>query len=127
MTLSNGQVVVALDFDGVVHDYHGWNGGVLGVPLPGAKELVEALLAKGAYVVLHTTRNARDIEPWLVNAGFPSLPVYNEKRRRIDVFVDDRAVAFAPELIQDREAVEAFTSALVSFQPHWRRTPPSTT
>ena len=97
MSLPDGRQVIAFDFDGVLHDYHGWNGGTLAGPLPGMLYLVDQLRAEGAYVVIHTTRKAEDIAPWLAKHGFPDLPVYHEKWQRIDVFVDDRAVRYTPE------------------------------
>ena len=127
MTLQNGQKVVAFDFDGVIHDYHGWNGGKLGHPTPGMFAVIERLRAAGAHVVLHTTRKAEDITPWLIDHGFGAMDVYNEKWSRIDVFVDDRACAFSPALVSDESgpySVEGFVARLMRFEPHWR---PATT
>lgn len=116
MSLPDGRRVIAFDFDGVLHEYHGWNGGKLAGPMPGMLYLVETLRANGAYVVIHTTRKAEDIAPWLKEHGFPEMDVHNEKWSRIDVFVDDRAVEFDPMKDPDTYATE-----LLNFQPHWRR------
>ena len=117
MSLQDGRKVIALDFDGVLHEYHGWNGGVLSAPIPGMLLLVDTLRAEGAYVVVHTTRDRSTVHRWLSEHGFPELEVYNEKWKRIDVFVDDRAVCFTPEWLND---VALFARRLLDFEPHWK-------
>jgi hypothetical protein len=49
MSLPDGRKVIALDFDGVLHDYHGWNHGMLKDEIPGMILLVDTLVAEGAY------------------------------------------------------------------------------
>jgi len=120
MSLPNGRKVIAFDFDGVLHEYHGWNEGKLGAPIPGMLYVVDSLRAEGAYVVIHTTRQAHEIQPWLAEHGFPDLPVYNEKWSRIDLFVDDRAYAFNPQCASEENA-DAFVRTMLDFQPYWRR------
>lgn len=120
MSLPDGRRVVAFDFDGVLHEYHGWNGGKLNGPLPGMQALIQQLIEAGAHVVVHTTRKAEDIGPWLAeHYGISREYVYNEKWSRIDVFVDDRAVQFTPALVGDGAATDAFARRLLDFQPHW--------
>ena len=70
MTLPNGQKVVALDFDGVLHRYHGWNEGKLDVPISGMTHLVDLLMVKhGCHVVVHTTRAKDVVQTWLAKYG----------------------------------------------------------
>jgi histidinol phosphatase-like enzyme len=121
MTLENGQKVIALDFDGVLHEYHGWNAGKLAGPIPGMVDLVIALRQAGAAVIVHTTREEAVVRPWLTEHGFPELTVTNTKWSRIDVFVDDRAHEFHPNSVHDRLAVESYAKYLLGFQPYWRR------
>lgn len=121
MTLPNGQKVVAFDFDGVLHEYHGWNDGKLNGPIPGMLLLVDSLRAEGAYCVIHTTRDKTTVEGWLREHGFPDMDVYNTKWQRIDVFVDDRAFAFHPCFLETPETIAALKETLLNFQPHWRR------
>lgn len=121
MSLQDGRKVVALDFDGVLHDYHGWNGGKLSGPIPGMQGVVAQLIEAGAHVVVHTTRKADDIGLWLAeHYGISREYVYNEKWSRIDVFVDDRAVRFTPDLVADSDAAGRFARALLDYEPHWR-------
>lgn len=124
MTLENGQKVIALDFDGVLHDYHGWNEGKLGQPIPGMRDLVARLTSGGASVVIHTTREPQVVRPWLEQYGFPDVTVTNLKWSRIDVFVDDRAHEFHPNSVHDQLAVESYAKYLLAFQPYWRRGKP---
>jgi len=120
MTLPNGQRVIAFDFDGVLHEYHGWNGGKLLGPIPGMRETVALLFRAGAHVVIHTTRRKEDVQPWLAEHRFPPLDVLNEKWSRIDVFVDDRAIGFDPAVVKGEEEIQPFVKWLLRFQPHWR-------
>jgi hypothetical protein len=84
---------VALDFDGVLHSYTGWNEGKLNEPMPGALESVERLIQDGCKVVLYTTRKPVDTYMWLAHYGFPQLDIHNEKPKA-HVYLDDRAVTF---------------------------------
>lgn len=120
MTMPDGRKVIAFDFDGVLHEYHGWNDGLLGEPMPGMFELVTSLLAVGAHVVVHTTRDKDVVQGWLDAKWGLTLDVYNTKWQRIDVFVDDRAFHFTPALLSDRASLLA---QLLNFQPHWRAEP----
>lgn len=120
MTLPDGRKVIAFDFDGVLHEYHGWNDGKLAGPIPGMLLLVDELHARDVYCVVHTTRDKTTVEGWLREHGFPDMDVYNTKWQRIDVFVDDRAWAFTPSLVETPEALNAFAEMLRTFQPYWR-------
>ena len=125
MSLPDGRKVIAFDFDGVLHEYHGWNGGVLGKPMPGMQDLVARVVAAGAHVVVHTTRKAEDIGLWLAeHYGISREYVYNEKWSRIDVFVDDRAVYYAPYLTRDGEATDRLARYLLAYEPHWKGAQP---
>lgn len=57
---------IALDFDGVIHDYSlGYTGHVPeGGPLPGALEFVQELLREGWSVYVHTCRALPEQEGW---------------------------------------------------------------
>ena len=122
MTLPDGRKVIAFDFDGVLHEYHGWNGGLLGEPIEGMRYLIDVLRAEGAYTVIHTTRDKATVQAWLVTHGFPVMNVYNTKWSRIDVFVDDRALHFHPNFVAEGHA-DMFARQLLDFQPYWRTTP----
>ena len=102
---------IALDFDGVLHDYHGWNNGVLNGPISGAREAVETLQDQFTTVIF-TTREATTVRAWLKEHEFPPLEVTREKPLCI-VLVDDRALRFqgvwTPQVIAE----------IVGFRTHW--------
>ena len=87
---------VAVDFDGVIHQYSGWKGpDVLDGPIPGAREFLAELVARGYRVVIMTTRPAKFVEPWLRLHHMADMvdQVTSEKVTAI-AYVDDRAVRF---------------------------------
>ena len=89
-------MLVALDFDGVLHDPERVAPGQrMGVPVDGALESVRALVAAGHTLIVHTARENRGdhVTKWLNYFGFPALPV-TQVKPNADVFVDDRAVRF---------------------------------
>ena len=90
--------VVSLDFDGVIHEYLGWQGSdVFNAPMPGAVEGCHKLVDKGYTLYVLTAReesNHPAIKDWLRQNGFPEeIEVTNVKRPAVWYF-DDRAVRF---------------------------------
>jgi hypothetical protein len=101
---------VAVDFDGVIHDYNrGWSDGTIyGDPLPGSLEALRTLLEKYA-VFVHTTRDPHQVGAWLYERGFDCVPdpggfeFWNEQgapllitQRKLPAiaYIDDRAIRF---------------------------------
>jgi trehalose-6-phosphatase len=66
---------IALDFDGVLHSYAGYKGGLISGPIPGAVNAVNKLLAAGHTVVVFSTRPRPTIVDWLGLHGCPALEV----------------------------------------------------
>lgn len=106
---------IALDFDGVIHQYKGWNEGKLGKPIPGAREAVNTLMEKGYKVVIHSTRSMQQIRSWLHNYGFPSLDISVVKPMCL-VLVDDRALKF------DGVWTPGFIDKITGFETYWEAT-----
>lgn len=103
---------IALDFDGVLHRYTGWNGPVpTGEPIPGALEACVELMKK-FQLVIFTTRDAEKTSFWLRKHGFPALEVTNTKPICI-LLVDDRAVTF------DGEWTHQFLDRIKDFRAYW--------
>lgn len=123
----SGRARIALDFDGVLHEYAGWNEGRLGDPIAGARRMVEALAAQGAEVVVFSARasdaaGAGAIVDWLERHGFPDLPVTSSKLPEFTLIVDDRAARFGRyELDWMRERPEGFAAHLLAMRPYWAR------
>ena len=91
---------IVLDFDGLLHSYRrGWTGPVPeDDPVPGAQGFVRAVQERGYEVLVVTTRAAtragrEGTEFWLLQHGFPVLPVRSDKPPAV-LYVDDRAFRF---------------------------------
>ncbi len=111
---------VCLDLDGVLAEYHGWEGpDHIGPPLPGALKFAKTV-AKLADIVIFTGRCSEEpgdrdvvqsISPgqmrikvidWLEKNGFPFADVYiGQGKPRVHAFIDDRAVPCSPQLDPD--------------------------
>jgi len=110
--LTRRRRTIALDFDGVLHRYNGYNNGLINGPIPGAREAVEQLLRRGHTVVVFSTRDQAIITTWLAQHGFPPLEV-TDRKRPFYVIVDDRAFCF--EGLWDAQTVQS----LERFAPYW--------
>jgi hypothetical protein len=108
---------VAMDLDGVLAEYHGWDGAdQIGQPLPGALEFAKKV-AKLADIVIFTGRCSEEpgadsefmqtmnagqmrvrVIDWLEKHGFPFVDVYvGQGKPRVNAIIDDRAVACQPQ------------------------------
>ena len=72
---------IAIDFDGVLHRYSGYKGGVIDGPIKGARSAIGSLMRQGHTVVVFTTRDKALVEPWLAEHGFPPMHVSTVSRR----------------------------------------------
>lgn len=106
---------VAIDFDGVLHQYTGWKGAdALDDPMPGAQEFLVELVGRGYRVVVHTTRPAKYVDPWLQQYHMDDLvDLVTDKKVPAIAYVDDRAVRFWGEW------AEVLT--LIEQPPWWKR------
>lgn len=98
---------IIFDFDGVIHQYGGWQGPEVidGGPVPGIKEAIKEI-RKTYRVVIYSTRcNSGDrlrcnkttgqvaIEKWLLKHDIEVDEVVN-KKVPAKVMIDDRAICF---------------------------------
>jgi hypothetical protein len=94
-----GEKIIALDFDGVIHNYTEWTGAMpTGDPVPGALETVWWLKQAGYELFILSARvdhpmGKACIEEWMHDHGFPQLRVTLEKAHA-DLYVDDRGFRF---------------------------------
>lgn len=92
---------IAVDFDGVIHEYsRGWQGGeIYDGPVEGAIEAICNLYGKGYEIVILTTRtNWSEIKQWFcrhlpANQECPEFTVTNIKPPAI-AYIDDRGIRF---------------------------------
>lgn len=103
---------ILLDFDGVLHDYHGWNGGVIGEPLPRARGACFILERHYELVVFTSRENHEEILAALKRWGFPKMRVTNLKEPAF-LQIDDRALCFT-------EWTDELLAAIQAFRPHWQ-------
>lgn len=108
---------VAIDFDGVLADYHGWQGMEhLDPPIPGAAEFLWRVKWAGYDIVIFSTRGAdrpEAIRAWLRENGAPdNIQITNIKPPAL-VYIDDRAHRF------DGDWESAF--AAITAKPHWQQ------
>lgn len=100
---------VAVDLDGVLARYDGWKGvEVIGEPIPGAREFMMDIVARGFNVVVHSARcSAQNGDPnvaadvigkWLRLHQIPYTRIHTERGKPIAfAYVDDRAVPCEPQ------------------------------
>lgn len=104
---------IAIDFDGVLHKYSGWDGGTpKGLSFDMAREACKRL-SQNYRLVLFTTRTKEQVEDWLKANGFDMFAqVTNEKVPWV-CLLDDRVIQFKG--VWDHELIEA----LEKFKAHW--------
>lgn len=111
--MSRDKRTIAVDFDGVLHEYNGYQNGLIQGAQAGAWEAVKHLRQQGHTVVVFTTRSADLVARWLKDHGFPELEVSNVKRP-FWAIVDDRAIRFDGNW-------ERTLAELEDFEPFWVR------
>ena len=111
--MSRAKRTIAIDFDGVLHQYNGFKGAdVFSDPMPHARERVEELLARGHEVVVFTTRIAALVREWLQKHEFPALSVTCVKQP-FWLIIDDRALRF------DGDWAKLTVADIESAEPYW--------
>lgn len=91
--------ILAIDFDGVIHDIkHPVPGRRMGPPMDGAKEALDEFASEGYKIIIFTVRagtksSVKAVEDWLNYYIIPFDEVTNIKPNA-DVFIDDRAIHF---------------------------------
>ncbi|MHA1145517.1 MAG: hypothetical protein ACTSRW_12315 [Candidatus Helarchaeota archaeon] len=96
---------IAVDFDGVIHEYHGWQGeNVLNNPMPGAREYMQKLRDDGWVIIVYTCRsNISIVREYLIKHDIP-FDFINEnpyqpggigdKKIFAHIYLDDRGLRF---------------------------------
>lgn len=94
---------IAVDMDGVLTEYNGWNGGELGRPIPLMIERVRGWLDEGIEVRIFTSRcgkvypdqvesNCRQIQLFCITHFKRLLQITNEKDQNMIAIFDDNAI-----------------------------------
>lgn len=113
---SSGKRTIAVDFDGVIAEYNGWQGRyTLGEPRLDVLQALSILHAEGWRIVIHTTRAAEDIREYLDQNDV----VYDEINRNSEysvggmkpvatVYWDDRALYYSGNALKDLNKIRNF-------------------
>jgi len=103
------KVIVAVDFDGVLHKYSkGWhNGKIYDEPFENAALAMGIMLDKGFEVVIFSTRSydrkqdgviekgqIKEMKDWLDRNNIPYSRIATEPKPYAQVYLDDRALRF---------------------------------
>ena len=113
---SDRQLTIAVDFDGVLAEYEGWKGsGVLGTPRKDVVEVLRILRGDGWKIIIHTTRSATEITPYLALHEIPFDEInrnsaYNNLGSKpvATIYWDDRSLCYSGDAFQDLAAIRNF-------------------
>lgn len=86
---------MAVDFDGVLHEYTGWDGNPpKGKPIEGCGRALAAIRDAGFAVIVFSARETWAVEKWLQRHGLAHLvdSVTDVKPKSALAFFDDRGV-----------------------------------
>ena len=90
-------MIIAVDFDGVIHDHKNpVEGKRMGLPIEGALPGLKSLKARGDTVIIHSCRggNPQLIEEWMNYHGIPYYDSITNIKPTADVYLDDKAIRF---------------------------------
>ena len=106
---------IALDFDGVLNNYKGYDGDNLGMPRPGAKEFLQEL-SKDYNIIIFSARRYTKIIRWLNKYNLQQYicNVTGYKPRNVVAFIDDRGITFNGNYQETLEQIKY-------FKPHWEK------
>lgn len=116
--------VIALDFDGVIATYAGFNGHHdVQEPNPEVIKAIGLLKEQGCKILVHSTRGDAFIKEYCEKFSIPvdyinrrpDLEGKNPGKPIAFVYVDDRAIQYKGQ------AAEELVSEITDFQTHWRR------
>lgn len=92
------RLTIAIDFDGVLHDYlHPVEGRRMGNPIQGSLNALKALHDDEHTIIIFTCRGERPdhIADWLKYFGFAKYyDAITDHKPEADIYLDDRAIRF---------------------------------
>ena len=88
-------MIIAVDFDGVIHDHKNpLPGKKMGMPIIGTKDGLEKLKSGGHEIIIYTAR--RDYKPIMDFMNYYKLPfnLITSMKPKADWYIDDKAIRF---------------------------------
>jgi len=122
-----GKRIIAIDFDGTIDKYTGWQGGpTFNCPIPGVAAALATFRDLGYIIVINSCRaDVLGIASYMHTFGLPydyiNWSPRNEElglsRSKVaaDVYIDDKAVRFGGIWSNN------FVNGVLDFKEHWRR------
>ena len=107
---------LAVDFDGVIADYDGWQGtGVLGQPRKDVLNALNQLRLEGWKIIVYTTRGEDEIKQYLIENCVPFDEINHNssytnggQKPVATVYWDDRACCYSGNAQKDLERIRSF-------------------
>lgn len=90
-------MVIAIDFDGVIHDYKNpIKGRRMGLPIEGALEGLKKFKNRGDTIIIHSCKagDPSMIEKWMTYYNIPYYDSITNIKPIADVYLDDKAIRF---------------------------------
>ena len=89
-------MVIAIDFDGVIHDWHHPKPGrKMGPPMEGAKVALDALHQQGHHIIIHSCNRPSVIADWMGYYEIPYASIWQGVGKPVaSWYLDDRGVRF---------------------------------
>lgn len=115
---------VAFDFDGVVSEYHGFQGlEHVGEPIPEILQTIQKLKSLGHTILIYSTRATDLIRNYCNKYAIPidyinENPAYPDAtggKPVANVYVDDRTVCFR------KQNAAGLVEEIINFEPYWRK------
>jgi phosphoglycolate phosphatase-like HAD superfamily hydrolase len=114
--MDDEQPTIAVDFDGVIANYDGWKGrDSIGTPRTDVVEVLETLRSEGWKIVVHSTRAAEAIRPYLIENKIPFDEINRNSsdqtegtKPRATVYWDDRACCYSGDAHNDLATIRNF-------------------
>jgi adenylylsulfate kinase len=114
--MKDRQPTIAVDFDGVIADYNGWEGtGELGPPRTDVLDALKSLRDEGWKIVIYSCRASAEIAPYLLEHSVPFDEINQNSERpsggakpAATVYWDDRACRYSGDAQKDLEQIRNF-------------------